>query len=82
MITLIALIACLYTSDCPRGNECVVDSSGHGYCVPPTSTKRDVTTLMDGARGSFCTFQADCDDGLTCVKQNINAYGICTKEAR
>lgn len=73
------LVACMYSNECTRGKECLVDSSGHGYCVAPTSTKRDVTTIMDGALGSFCNFQADCDSGLTCVKEKINSYGVCSK---
>lgn len=63
-------IACLYTMDCPLGQQCAVDPDGHGVCQ--TAAYNPVRENTD-----WCTFNFDCQNGKVCVKQNLSEYGRC-----
>jgi hypothetical protein len=67
---MLLTIACLYTMDCPVGQECVVDPSGHGVC-------QAAAYKPAGEKVNWCTFNFDCEGGKVCVKKKLSDYGRC-----
>jgi hypothetical protein len=76
LFSTLFVLVCMYNVDCPHGQVCAADSSGHGLCV---KNEPGIPTLT-GARGEACNFNYDCQPGLLCAKKRIGDWGVCQSD--
>jgi hypothetical protein len=70
-------LACINDFDCGYGSSCTKPDKSYdvrGVCIKGTN---NFNTTINTAKS--CQFQSDCAYNQSCVKQNNQPYGVCSK---